>query len=68
MGTHAGKYQQLSKYCERCAATTPHQLREQDGLIAKICVVCLLRGYLSGQREPEDNTSEILGRIKSNDS
>ncbi len=43
----AGEYRQIAKYCDRCRAVTPHQLREGEGLVAKICVVCLLRGYLS---------------------
>ncbi len=50
----AGEYRQISKYCERCKSATPHQVREKNGLIAKICVICLLRGYLSGQPRVEE--------------
>jgi len=53
----AGEYRQIAKYCERCRAVTPHQLREGEGLVAKICVVCLLRGYLSGRPAAEEEDS-----------
>jgi hypothetical protein len=47
------KYCQVSKYCEACRAVTPHELREQEGFMVKICVACLLRGYLSSKQEAE---------------
>jgi hypothetical protein len=50
MRQNGTKYSQVSKFCERCKATTPHQLRQQEGFSAKICVVCLLRGYLSSRQ------------------
>ena len=50
----AAEYRQIAKYCERCRAATPHQVRENDGVVAKICVVCLLRGYLSGRPLAEE--------------
>jgi hypothetical protein len=53
----AGGYRQVSKYCERCRSTTPHQVRQNDGLIAKICVICLLRGYLSGKPPAEEKAA-----------
>ena len=49
----AAAYNQITKYCDRCKAATPHQVRETDGLIARICVVCLLRGYLSDKAPVE---------------
>ena len=39
-------YNQITKYCGQCKSATPHQVRQNVGLTAKICVVCLLRGYL----------------------
>jgi len=39
-------YNQITKYCGHCKSTTPHQVRQNSGLAVKICVVCLLRGYL----------------------
>ena len=53
-----GQQRQITKYCERCRATTPHQVRENDGLIAKICVVCLQRGDLSEKRRADGEASQ----------
>ena len=55
-----GRQLQITKYCERCRATTPHQVRENDGLIAKICVVCLQRGDLWEKRRSEEDA--VQGR------
>ena len=55
-----GRQLQITKYCECCRATTPHQLRENDGLIAKICIVCLQRGDLSEKRPAEEDA--VQGR------
>jgi len=60
---NAAKYRQISKYCERCRAATPHQVREQEGIVAKICVVCLLRGYLSGNQGASENGGQSAGRV-----
>ena len=59
----AAKYRQISKYCECCRTATPHQVREQEGLVAKICVVCLLRGYLSGNQGAAENGGQRAGRV-----
>jgi hypothetical protein len=58
----AAEYRQISKYCERCSHTTPHQVRENDGVVAKICVVCLLRGYLSAHGGVEGQIGHDKGR------
>jgi len=53
VSTTAQAYRQVTKHCERCKTATPHQVRENDGLVAKICIVCLLRGYLSRRERHE---------------
>ncbi len=53
-------YRQVSKFCEVCKSTTPHQVRENDGVVAKICVACLLRGYLTGNPQAVEQAKQNL--------
>jgi hypothetical protein len=34
------------KYCKVCERDTPHQIRDGQGLVARICVLCLNRALI----------------------
>ena len=62
-----GKQRQITKYCERCRVATPHQIRENNGLIAKICVVCLRRGDLWEKPRAEEAAAQHAERTMVNE-